>query len=305
MDQRANEQRGLAELLDACVAITRASGDIVRQRWNAPSQVRHKGSIDLVTDTDLAVEAFLKERLGALLPGSVFLAEESSDGGVVTGDAPCWIIDPVDGTTNFVHRIPQVATSVALWRSGEVVLGVVNAPMWLEAPGVAEAAGVADAVNVVNVVDDTAPGASGPCGLPGQCYWAARGLGAFCNGRRMRVSDADSLADALAATGFPYELEGRLPVVLERLGRVLPLTQGLRRMGAAALDLALVASGRLDVFYEAWLKPWDLAAGWLLVEEAGGRVSCLDGAPLRFGEPLLATNGRLHAAMVELLGDTA
>lgn len=299
MNQCANEQRELAELLAACVAITRASGDIVRQRWNAPSQVRHKGSIDLVTDTDLAVEAFLKERLGALLPGSVFLAEESSDGGGVTGDAPCWIIDPVDGTTNFVHRIPQVATSVALWRSGKVVLGVVNAPMWLEAP---DATGVADAVNVV---DGAAPGASAPGGLPGQCYWAARGLGAFCNGRRMRVSDADSLADALAATGFPYELEGRLPVILERLGRVLPATQGLRRMGAAALDLALVASGRLDVFYEAWLKPWDLAAGWLLVEEAGGRVSGLDGAPLRFGEPLLATNGRLHTAMVKLLGDTA
>ncbi|WP_300858276.1 inositol monophosphatase family protein, partial [uncultured Desulfovibrio sp.] len=135
--------------------------------------------------------------------------------------------------------------------------------------------------------------------------WAARGSGAFLNGRRVTVSGAAALQDALACTGFPYELEGRLPVILERLRRVLPATQGMRRLGSAALDLAFVACGRLDVFYEEWLKPWDLAAGWLLVEEAGGRVSGLDGAPFRFGDALLATNGRLHPAMTELLGPTA
>lgn len=261
-----------AGLLEACVRVARESGDIVRRHWDAPSHVRHKGAVDLVTETDLAVEAFLKERLAPLVPGAAFLAEESSAAaGPGAGDGPCWIIDPVDGTTNFVHRLPQVSTSVALWAGGRIQLGVVNAPM---------------------------------LGGDGECFWAARGNGAYLNGRRVTVSGAATLQDALACTGFPYELEGRLPVILERLRRVLPATQGMRRLGSAALDLAFVACGRLDVFYEGWLKPWDLAAGWLLVEEAGGRVSGLDGAPFRFGHALLATNGRLHAAMTELLGPT-
>lgn len=266
------ELQDAAALLEACVRVVRASGDIVRRHWDAPSHVRHKGAVDLVTETDLAVEAFLKEHLAPLLPGAAFLAEESSAAdGPGAGDGPCWIIDPVDGTTNFVHRIPQVSTSVALWAAGQVRLGVVNAPM---------------------------------LGGDGECFWAVRGGGAFLNGRGVTVSGAARLSDALACTGFPYELEERLPVILERLRRVLPATQGLRRLGSAALDLAFVACGRLDVFYEGWLRPWDLAAGWLLVEEAGGAVSGLDGAPFRFGDALLATNGTLHAAMTELLGPT-
>ena len=259
-------------LLERCVQVVRESGAMVRRRWDAPSQVRHKGAIDLVTDTDFAVEAFLKERLGELLPGAAFLAEESSAaGGLTAAGTPCWIIDPIDGTTNFVHRLSQVSTSVALWADGRVQLGVVNAPM---------------------------------LGPEGECFAAVRGGGAFLNGRPMAVSKAAALTDALACTGFPYEVEGRLPVILERLRRVLPATQGMRRLGSAALDLAFVACGRLDVFYEEWLNPWDLAGGWLLVEEAGGAVTRLDGAPFRFGDALLATNGRVHPAMVELLGPT-
>ena len=264
--------RDAAALLEACVRIVRESGDMVRGRWSAPSRVEHKGAVDLVTDTDLAVEAFLKERLGGLVPGAAFLAEESSAPDGPAADAgPCWIIDPVDGTTNFVHRLAQVSTSVALWADGAVQLGVVNGPM---------------------------------LGKEGECFSALRGGGAFLNGRPIAVSRASALTDALLCTGFPYELAGRLELVLERLRRVLPATQGMRRMGSAALDLAFVACGRLDVFYEDWLKPWDLAAGWLLVEEAGGRVSGLDGAPFRFGGALLATNGILHPAMAELLGPT-
>ncbi|MDE7241205.1 inositol monophosphatase family protein [Desulfovibrio sp.] len=261
-----------AAVLEACVRLVRESGDMIRGRWSAPSRVTHKGVIDLVTDTDLAVEAFLKEGLARILPGAGFLAEESSAPVGPARDAPpCWIIDPVDGTTNFVHRLPQVSTSVALWAEGQIQLGVVNGPM---------------------------------LGAAGECFSALRGGGAFLNGRRVGVSSASALTDALACTGFPYELDGRLDLVLERLRRVLPATQGLRRLGSAALDLAFVAAGRLDVFYEDWLKPWDLAAGWLLVEEAGGAVSGLDGAPFRFGDALLATNGRVHPAMVELLAPT-
>ena len=255
-------------ILRSCVDIVLQSGEIVREHWFQPSNVRHKGSIDLVTQTDLAVENFLKEKLAGLVPQACFMAEESCR----EDSAPkgtCWIIDRVDGTTNLVHRIPQVGTSVALWHRGQVVLGVVNVPMLR------------------------------------RCYWAARGHGAFCNDSRIAVSGVDSLGDALVGTGFPYDIATRLPEVMERLALVLPIAQGVRRIGAASIDLAYVACGKLDIFYEAGLKPWDYAAGMLLVEEAGGRVSNLNGDPLQFGQPLLASNGRLHALAVDLLSPTS
>ena len=155
-----------ARFLQDVVDVVRESGDIIRRQWEKTHAVRHKGSIDLVTETDVAVEAFLKERLGELLPQAEFLAEESC----VAGQEPsplCWIIDPVDGTTNFVHRIPQVGTSVALWADGHVVLGVVNVPMMDE------------------------------------CFWAGLGMGAFRNGEPIHVSSAEVLSDAVVATGFP------------------------------------------------------------------------------------------------------
>lgn len=251
-------------LLRELVAVVRESGDIIRRQWREERQVRHKGRVDLVTQTDLAVESFLKERLAALTPGVGFLAEESSEAGArPAGD--CWIIDPVDGTTNFVHRIPQVGTSVALWRDGHVALGVVNVPMMDE------------------------------------CFWAARGLGAFCNGKAVAVSRETELQQCLCATGFPYDVDRKLPEVLERLRLMLPATQGMRRIGAASVDLAYVACGRLDVFYELWLKPWDMAAGWLLVEEAGGRLTLPSEAGYVFGGEVVATNGRVHAAVCGLL----
>ena len=210
-----------ASILRECVDIVRRSGAIIRDHWSRPRCVRHKGSIDLVTETDLAVEAFLKEKLAVLLPEASFMAEESSAADQQPGPL-CWIIDPVDGTTNFVHRIPQVGTSVALWQEDRVVLGVVNVPMLDE------------------------------------CFRAVRGQGAFCNDRPITVSEAATLADALVGTGFPYDVAARLPEVLERLAAVLPVTQGLRRIGAASVDLAYLASGRLDAFDEAGLKPWDM-----------------------------------------------
>lgn len=252
-----------ARLMQDVVDVVRESGAIIRRQWEKTHAVRHKGSIDLVTETDVAVEAFLKERLGALLPEADFLAEESCAAGA--GPSPlCWIIDPVDGTTNFVHRIPQVGTSVALWEDGQVRLGVVNVPMMDE------------------------------------CYWAGLGLGAFCNGAPIHVSAAAALEDAVVATGFPYAIAERLDEVLARLALVLPRAQGVRRLGAASVDLAYVASGRQDAFYEMLLKPWDVAAGWLLVEEAGGRVSSLDGSPYVFGNEILASNGHLHSGLERL-----
>ncbi len=251
-------------LLEGLIAATRESGEIIRRQWEEERRVRHKGCVDLVTQTDVAVEAFLKERLAALAPGVGFLAEESSeDGARPSGD--CWIIDPVDGTTNFVHRIPQVGTSVALWLDGRVELGVVNAPMMNE------------------------------------CFWAARGKGAFLNGAPIAVSGEEQLQQCLCATGFPYDVGRKLPEVLERLRVMLPATQGMRRIGAASIDLAYVACGRLDLFYELWLKPWDMAAGWLLVEEAGGRLTNPSESGYAFGEEVVASNGHTHAEACALL----
>lgn len=254
---------GIRTILDGALECAGKAGELIRRDWAGRSSARHKGPIDLVTDTDLAVEELLIECLSRLLPGAAIVSEESAP---AAQSGLRWIIDPVDGTTNFVHRIPQVATSIALWNDGRPLLGVVNAPMLDE------------------------------------CFYAVRGQGAFLNGAPIHVSQACTLADTLLATGFPYDLPGHMPRIMARLAATLPRVQGLRRMGAAAIDLAYVASGRLDAYYEDWLKPWDMAAGWLLVEEAGGAVTDLAGAPLDFGRPLLASNGLVHAQLAALLG---
>jgi len=242
-----------------------AAGEIILRNWDQPSAVRLKGRIDLVTETDLAVEEALKESLSRVLPGSTFLAEESAES-LDPGDLT-WIIDPLDGTTNFAHRLPFVATSVALWSGGQGVLGFVNAP----------------AMN--------------------EMFHAVLGGGAFVNGRPLAVSGVSRLEEGLVATGFPYTVRENIRELMDGLEKMLVHTQGVRRPGAASIDLAYVAAGRFDVFYEIGLKPWDTAAGWLLVEEAGGRVTQFDPAQayhLR-SRSVLASNGLLHEAAAGLL----
>lgn len=255
----------IASLLSGVREAVAAAGERVLADFAAPAGVRHKGRIDLVTSTDLAVERLLTERLPALLPGSVVLGEETSS--AATLDGPTWIVDPLDGTTNFVHGFPFVCTSVALYDGGEVVLGVVNAPVL------------------------------------GQCFTAGRGLGAFCNDAPIAVSTVSALESSLVATGFPYAIRENLDEITADMRAVLAATQGIRRPGSAALDLAYVASGRLDAFYEIGLHPWDVAAGWLLVTEAGGRVGAYrPSGPYRLGAfRILATNGHLHEPMLDLL----
>lgn len=253
-----------AEWLAAARSIVERSGDIVRGNNLKPRSIRHKGRIDLVTDTDVAVEEFLKEELLKAFPSSRFLAEESS------GDAGLqdmtWVIDPVDGTTNFAHALPFVATSVALWHQGRPVLGVVNLP------------------------------------LMNELFAASLGGGTTLNGKPVSVSQTEKIEESLFATGFPYAIGEHLEGILERLRRLLPLVRGVRRPGAAALDLAYVACGRYDAFYEEALNPWDTAAGMLLVTEAGGAVSRVDGEAYEPGDPdILATNGRIHEAASGLL----
>jgi myo-inositol-1(or 4)-monophosphatase len=243
--------------LDDILPVARAAGDILRGHNARPREVRFKGRIDLVTAADLAIEAFLREHLVAMLPGSTFLGEEGSPQTVPSGYT--WVVDPVDGTTNFAHGLPFVAISIALCREGEVLLGIVNAP------------------------------------LIGECFTAVRGGGAWRNGGPMRVSATGSLERSLIATGFPYAMDGELPGLLARMGRVLSASQGVRRYGAAAIDLAFVAAGHYDGFYERRLNPWDVAAGWLLVTEAGGVMTRTTGESFHlFAHDVLATNGAIH-----------
>ncbi|BCS87151.1 inositol monophosphatase family protein [Pseudodesulfovibrio sediminis] len=252
-------------IMDGLLEYVGKAGDIVKDASTKTKKITHKGRIDLVTETDLAVELMLKEGLAKLLPGSDFLAEETANS--TTPGELTWIIDPVDGTTNFAHGVPFVANSIALWHEGRVVLGVVNLP------------------------------------LLGETFRAIEGRGAFMNDNPISVTDVTSMEKSLLATGFPYAIDAHLDDILKHFKRILPLTQGIRRPGAAALDLAYVACGRYEGFFEAALNPWDTAAGLLLVHEAGGTVSEYDTAtPYAFGSrTILATNGGIHAELSVLL----
>ena len=250
----------LSPLALQALAIVEESGAIISANHAHHHTIRHKGRIDLVTETDIAVEAFLKERLATLTPEAGFLAEESAED--LSLPDTCWIIDPVDGTTNFAHGLPLTVTSVAYRLNGEIVLGIVNAPLLRE------------------------------------CFIAEKGKGAWRNGERISVSSVAACENALVSTGFPYEIARRVDEILERMRPVLSSCQGVRRCGAAALDLAWTACGRFDAFYEDELKPWDMAAGALLVTEAGGTVSNLDGSPFDLRWSILAGNKAMH----ELIG---
>lgn len=254
-----------ARLTDGLLDAARKAGELIRQDWRQEREIVHKGRIDLVTQTDVRVENLLREELSRLLPEARFFGEESADG-AGPGEL-AWVVDPLDGTTNFAHQIPFVATSIGLWHEGRTVLAAVNAPML------------------------------------GELWHAVRGGGAFLNGDPIRVSERAGLLECIVATGFPYAIERYAERILAHMRRMLLATRGVRRPGAAAIDLAYVASGRYDGFYEYGLKPWDTAAGWLLVEEAGGRVSAMDGnSPYTLGgEGILASNGLVHDALAALL----
>uniref|UniRef100_I2PZX0 Inositol-1-monophosphatase n=1 Tax=Desulfovibrio sp. U5L TaxID=596152 RepID=I2PZX0_9BACT len=259
--------RDLEGLLARTREAVAAAGERVRADFASPQGVRRKGRIDLVTATDMAVEAELKERLAAIAPDAVFLAEETAAATELSGLT--WIIDPVDGTTNFAHGFPFACTSVALYDGPEPLLGCVGAP------------------------------------LLDRFFWAGQGLGAWCNGQRIAVSQVAAPVDALVATGFPYAIRENLDEILADLRVMLAETQGIRRPGSAALDLCFVAAGHFDAFYEIGLHAWDVAAGLLLVTEAGGTVTGYrpDGPYTLGARRILATNGRLHRAMLGLLGE--
>lgn len=228
-------------------------------------QVSHKGPSDYVTAADLRVEKTLRDELLKARPKFGFLLEE---GGAIEGADPAhrWIIDPIDGTTNFLHGIPHVAISIALEHNGEIIAGLVYNPIIEE------------------------------------MYFAERGKGAFLNDRRLRVSSRSDLTQSLLATGIPFHGRPGHKPFLNQLETVMDKVSGVRRMGSAALDLAYVAAGRYDGYWEVGLQPWDMAAGILLVREAGGYVTTLAGKQdVLAGKDVLATNPTLHRPLMDLL----
>ncbi len=241
------------------------AADILQQKFGRISQVRKKGVVDLVTEADTAAEQRILEVIRSRFPDHGILAEES---GRAAGKKACtWIIDPLDGTTNYAHQIGFYAVSIAFALEGDIVLGLVLNP------------------------------------VTGELFTATAGGGAECNRRPIRVSEVTSLTDSLLVTGFPYDVRADPAPVISRFARCLTAAQGIRRLGSAALDLCHVACGRFEGFWEENLKPWDTAAGMLIAREAGARITDFSNRPYRpESRELLATNGRIHDRMLELLG---
>lgn len=243
----------------------RGAGRVLKRYFGRPMKIAMKGPVDPVTEADKASERYIVRLLRRRFPDHSIVTEESPPR---DGASPYrWVIDPLDGTINFSHGLPHACVSIALVKDGRPVMGAVMDP------------------------------------FRNELFWAARGRGAWLNGRRIRVTRERRMMKSLLVTGFPYDRYKRWRYYMRFYGEVLRRCQGLRRMGAAALDMAYVACGRFGAYWEFNLKPWDSAAGWVLVEEAGGRVSDFRGRRYRLDDTrqTLCSNGRLHQALVGIL----
>ncbi|MBT5187357.1 MAG: inositol monophosphatase [Kordiimonadaceae bacterium] len=231
-------------------------------------QVSRKGPADFVSRADVRTERTIVEELKVARPGFGFILEEGEDTPPEDATKGTWIIDPIDGTTNFLHSIPHFAISVALEKEGEIVAGIVYNP----------------------VTDEL--------------FWAEKGRGAFVGNRKLTVSSRKNLDDCVLATGIPFMGKPNLGTFPAQLDTIMPKVAGIRRFGSAALDLAFVAAGRYDGFWEENLQPWDIAAGILIVREARGMVSEFDGrAKVMQTGQILATNGSIHGSVTRLLSE--
>jgi myo-inositol-1(or 4)-monophosphatase len=250
--------------VEVAAAAAKKAGELQRRQLGGDVTVSRKGAIDLVTDVDRESERIIVGAIRAAFPDHNILAEEGEYDATAS---PCrWIIDPLDGTTNYAHGFPWFAVSIALEVAGVVQAGVVYHTMLDE------------------------------------LYTAVRGEGAFVNGRPLRVSTNGVMRDALLATGFPYDRTMENENNIDLFVAFTMASRGVRRAGAAALDLACVAAGRLDGFWECKLKPWDVAAGMLLVQEAGGQVTGYDGEPYGIHEHrIVASNGVIHPQMLAVI----
>lgn len=272
-ERRTGESPGPSpsRMLDIAVQLAQEAGALIRDSYGTHGTVDFKGAVNPVTQTDRAAEELILSGLREAFPDHDILGEESgaadSYAALLAAPTPIWLVDPLDGTNNFAHGFPHFSVSIGLALAGEIQLGVIYDPMRDEV------------------------------------FTAVRGQGAFHDGTPITVSSVTTLAEAFLATGFPYTRRvaaennaGLVDVFLRR-------SQGVRRIGSAALDLAYVACGRFDAFWEPGLSPWDVAAGLLLIEEAGGCFSDFSGGTARVlseGE-LLASNGKIHAEMLAVL----
>jgi myo-inositol-1(or 4)-monophosphatase len=254
----------MAEIEAVLNAALDAAGAVLMRHYGAVDRIDEKGAIDLVTQADRESEAAIKALLHEHFPDHAVVAEES---GAEGAGRMRWVVDPLDGTTNFAHSFPVFAVSIALECDGRTIAAGVENPHARER------------------------------------FLAFEGQGATLNGRPIRPSGVDAIARSLVASGFPYDRRERLDHYFAYWKAFLNECHGVLRLGSAALDLCSVACGRLDAFWEERLQPWDTAAGALIVSEAGGRVSGYDGGPFRPGDPtVLASNGLVHDACVALLG---
>jgi len=252
------------DLLEFTERTAREAGGVLMRHFGRLDRVDKKGRRDLVTAADREAEALVIERIRAAFPGDAILAEETLS---TQGPAPrLWILDPLDGTTNFVYRIPHFGPSLAFYEGGRAVVGCVYNP----------------------VLDE--------------CYTAAAGRGAKLNGRTIGTGRASELSEALLTTGFPYRIDALPDNNLAQFTAFATVVRGLRRLGSAALDLCYTADGRYDGFWEMHLSPWDVAAGALIATEAGAKVSDFSGGEdWLFGKRILAANPALHARMLAVL----
>ncbi len=256
--------RSMKQFLAVARQAALKAGRILRENINGIREVRFKGDINLVTEMDIRAERAVVDTLLHSFPSHGILAEEEAS--IRNGSEFTWIIDPLDGTTNYAHGYPCFSVSIALEQSGEIILGIVYDPMRDE------------------------------------LFTAERGLGAFLNERTIRVSTADRLIRSLLATGFPYDRKVSRKNNLNNFNNLLMASQEVRRDGSAALDLCSVAAGRFDGFWELKLKPWDVAAGSLIVLEAGGIVTDFSGTTFSIHkDEIVASNGKIHGQMIHIL----
>ena len=253
------------EMLEFTIKTAKGAGAILMEHFGQISSYEHKSTpIDLLTIADTQSEAFILNTIKTTFPNHHIIAEEST---IVENNSDYrWVIDPLDGTTNFVHSLPIFAVSIGLQYKGETIVGVVYNP-------------AAD-----------------------KCFWAEKNGGAFLNGESIHNTSTNTLSNSLLVTGFPYTHDDRWSKGFDLFKILYGKTQGVRRLGAAALDFCFVAMGRFEGFWELGLQPWDVCAGALILEEAGGKVSDWDNSPMPFsGDRVLATNGFIHEKMKDIL----
>ncbi|MGV8057726.1 MAG: inositol monophosphatase family protein [Smithellaceae bacterium] len=251
----------MLQVKNFAIEVAHKAGALLIKKFNQSIKIHYKGDINLVTEADKMSENLIIETIRRSFPDYGILSEESP--AIRDGSSMRWIIDPLDGTTNYAHGYPVFCVSIALEKDGVIILGVVYDP----------------------TRQDT--------------FSAIRGEGSFLNGKRLAVSQIPDLNRSLLATGFPYDIRESKENNLDHFNVLAKQTQAIRRAGAAALDLAYVAAGRFDGFWELKLKPWDTAAGCLLVEEAGGKITDIFGKPWNLFSPnILVSNGPIHEQMI-------